>query len=359
MPLPARLRQLAGTAAFWSDYLGDEVFGEPVADLPDDRHLDLPLSGPYSLRIGYTWRPDADTAVIGAKDLVFRNDDGQDFLLGWYDSHSHPHVLRWEEADLIGRGVALRDPDLPHPGIPFLLLARYVASIDGTDHLLGLWLLNAALRSLGVFTDRQIRYRLSTFNKVPAASEWRRVEPHGWVCHFRGKYFWQGGGKTIYSLRQVHAGPPDNWPRFPFDEWNECLRQVEEAVAEGEPGHPKSATADPLPPLSEGIELRYQVTESDAAYATVPALKRALYDAGLGVCYLSGGWSAFEGPCDQASDHRHPNEADEYTVVCHGEPDEVVAVVRRVVAEAGRPDVRLFQRLPYGADPPYRRLVLE
>ena len=354
------------TAAFWSDYFGDGVFGEPVAGLPDDRYLDLPVSPGYSLRVGYFRRPEPGTAFVEATNLRLRKDGGPDRLLGWYDSHFHPHALRWEEADLIGRAVALRDPDLPHPGVPFLLLVRYVASIEGSDHPLGLRLLNAALRSLGVFSDRQIQYRLSTFNMVPAESEWRHVPPYGWVCHFLGKYSWQGGGKSISSLRRVPQGPPDelpggppgDWPRFPFDEWNECLRRVGRAVAGGEPDRPPLTSAEPLPPLPEPVELRYQVTGSDAACATPPALKRALYDAGLGVCYSTGAWTAFEGSYDPDTDYSHPDEADEYVVVCHGGLDEIVAAVRRVVEDAGRPEVRLYQRLAADADPPFRRIAL-
>src|SRR5262245_1458578 len=125
MPLPDRLRQLAGTARFWSDYLGDEVFGERVDGLPSDSHLELPLSQEHSLRIGYFWRASQGEDYISATDLRLRRiADGQDTLLGWRqdDGHVHPHALRWEELDLIGRLQAVSDPDLPHPGIPFLLL---------------------------------------------------------------------------------------------------------------------------------------------------------------------------------------------------------------------------------------------
>jgi hypothetical protein len=36
----------------------------------------------------------------------------------------------------------------------------------------------------------------------------------------------------------------------------------------------------------------------------------------------------------------------------------VTAVVRRVVEDAGRPAVRLYQRMPRGIRPPYRRITL-
>jgi hypothetical protein len=281
-------------------------------------------------------------------------------LLAWQqdDGHAHPHALRWEEADLIGRLQALTDPELPHPGVPFLLLLPYIAPIEGSDHLLGLRLLNAALRSLGVFNERQIRYRLSTFARAPAVSEWRWVKPQGWICHFLGKSSWEGGGRSIYSLRQVPTAPQDNWPRFPFDEWNDCMRHAERAVAEGPQGQFEKAAAEPLPPLSEHVELRYQLTNSEAAYSTLPVLGRSLFQDGFGVCYLLGSWSAFGNPDHPNADLVHPNAGNEYIVDCYGELAAIVALIRRVVEEAGRPEVRLYQRLPQGIWPPYRRIEL-
>jgi hypothetical protein len=361
MPLSSKLRQLVGTPAFWSDYLGDEVFGEPVIGLPEDPYLELPLSPRHSLRIGYFWRaPEGRDYIEATRLQLRRTDSGQDILLGWRqdDGHVHPHALRWEEADLIGRLPAVKDPELPHPGIPFLLLLPYIAPLEGSDHLAGLRLLNAALRSLGVFNDRQIRYRLSTFNKVPAVCEWRRVQPYGWVCHFLGKYSWQGGGRTIHSLRHVPSGPPGDWPRFPFDEWNECMRHAERVVAEQAQGEAEKLEPQPLPSLVERIELRYQLTDCEAAYATLPVLRRALFQGGLGVCYLIGGWGAFENAENPEADLVHPHAGDEYVIYCYGELAEIVAVIRRAVEEAGRPEVRLYQTMPLDSRPPYRRLAL-
>jgi hypothetical protein len=116
--------------------------------------------------------------------------------------------------------------------------------------------------------------------------------------------------------------------------------------------------ADPLPRLSRHAELCYQVTDSDAAYATIPALRHALFRKGLGVCYVTGSWSAFENQDDQHADLDHPHAADEYLLDCYAKLGDIVAVVRRVVEQAGRPGVRLYQRLPWGAEPPYRRLAL-
>src|SRR5262249_34940962 len=155
----------------------------------------------------------------------------------------------------------------------------------------------------------------------------------------------------------VPTRPPGDWPRFPFDAWNNCMRLAERAVAEGPQGQIEKAT-ETLPPLSEHIELCYQLTDSEAAYSTIPVLRRALLQDGLGVCYLRGSWCAFENPDNPEADLVHPNAGDEYVVGCYGELTAIVEVIRRVVEEAGRPDVRLYQRMPQGARPPYRRIAL-
>jgi hypothetical protein len=314
MPLPDRLRQLVATARFWSDYLGDEVFGEPVTDLPSDSYLELPLSPKHSLRIGYFWRASPGEDFISATDLRLLNKaSGRETVLGWRwdDGHPHPHALRWEELDLIGQLQAVNDPESAHPGIPLLLLLPYVASIVGTDHALGLGLLNKALRSLGLFTEQQIRYRLSTFNRSPAATEWRCVHPYGWVCNTLGKNSLEGGGRRIYSLRQPPRSPSGNCPQFPFAEWNECMRHAERVVTAAGVTSPSQAMWEPVAPLASLTELHYQVTNCDAACETVPVLKRALFEHGLGVCYLIGSWTAVEDPEQAEAELAHPNAGDD------------------------------------------------
>ena len=121
------------------------------------------------------------------------------------------------------------------------------------------------------------------------------------------------------------------------------------------PGQGRSGGS--TPPLSPLIELCYQTTHSDAAYATVPALRDVLFRKGLGVCHVFGSWSAFENQEDPSAND-HPNADAEYRLSCYGSLAEIVAVVRRVVEKAGRPEVRLYQRLDDEGGPPYRRIEL-
>jgi hypothetical protein len=100
------------------------------------------------------------------------------------------------------------------------------------------------------------------------------------------------------------------------------------------------------------------VTDSDAAQVTIPALRDALFRRGLGVCHVYGSWTAFENQDDPHADLDHRNADTEYRLCCYGGLAEIVAVVRHVVEEAGRPEVRLYQRRDDEAGPPYRRIEL-
>src|SRR5437879_4294303 len=55
MALPSNLCELVHTSAFWSDYFGDEVFGEQVTGLPSDSYLSFNISPHHVLRVGYFW----------------------------------------------------------------------------------------------------------------------------------------------------------------------------------------------------------------------------------------------------------------------------------------------------------------
>jgi hypothetical protein len=134
------------------------------------------------------------------------------------------------------------------------------------------------------------------------------------------------------------------------------MRRARRALARGRQPSPGDA-ADPLPPLADRVELCYQMTDTEAAFATVPALRRALFEEGLGVCYLTGSWTAFENEDDPHADLDCPNAGDECLLICHGGLAKISAVVRRVVDDAGRPDVRLYRKMPHGARPPYRRIA--
>ena len=126
---------------------------------------------------------------------------------------------------------------------------------------------------------------------------------------------------------------------------------------EGEVGPHKWYDGSPHPYEFKRVwHLEPSLHDADSVYAG--AEDAALFREGLGVCQVFGSWSAFANQDDPHADLDQPNAGDEYWLSCYGRLAEIVAVVRRVVEEAGRPDVRLYQRMPQGAGPPYRRIVL-
>jgi hypothetical protein len=136
------------------------------------------------------------------------------------------------------------------------------------------------------------------------------------------------------------------------------MRHVERAVSEGRTSREDEAKLPALPPLASHTLLHYQVTKCDSAYGTLPALRHALFEEGLGICYLMGSWTAVENPTNAAADLVHPNAGYEYIIDCYGEVAEVVGLLRCIVEDAGKPEVRLYQRMAHGSYPPYRRIVL-
>jgi hypothetical protein len=359
MALPRRFFQLAATSAFWSDYFGDEVFGEKIVGLPSDSFLSFPLGPRHRLRVGYWLCWGGQDRFIQATELRLQNRrTTADWRLGWRadDGHVHPHVLRWEEADLIGRAIAMMVPQLKHPGIPLLLLAPYVASIEGTDCALGVWLVDRALRSLGILSDKQIRYRVSSFSRHHADDQWRKVAPYGWVCHSVGNRSWPG--VPIKSLRRSPKPGANQPPPFPFDEWNEAVHCTEQQVAPRTRRQPSPRRKISLP-LSRRSEWRIQFLDSDQEGVTAPQLRRELHYQGVGVCYLVGGWCAAEDFRSYCAHGDIPNRGNEYMVIADAPPAFTVKVVRRVLKKAANPDVILYRRLGPESRQPYRRIPLD
>jgi hypothetical protein len=361
MPLPDRLYELARAPHFWSDYFGDDVFGSEWTGLPKDPFVTLPLGPNYSVRVGIT-DPFQSSPYVSASQLRLRREaDGKEWLLAWRydDGHMHPNVLRWEEVDLIGRVQAVLDPKARHPGIPFMLLEPYVAPVDGTDRALGLGLLDDALRTIDGFNEAQIRYYLFSSNPPRSTFEWRKDKIVGWHLHFLG--YAQPGDDVAshHSLRCLPKKSVDSPWAFPFAEWQDALSDAESVFTNNVP-HPVEWSTRRVVnlPKRTHVELRYQCTKSEAALKSYCSVKQALYDAGLGRGYLLGSWSAFENVANPHTDISHPDRDDEFILKCYGKFDEIVSLIRRVVADAGNPDVRLYQYLFRNSPPYYSRIPL-
>src|SRR5436190_16468766 len=172
MPLPDPLRTLVLEREFWDWYFfetyGDdrlERAGCSVRFCVDDRHgLTLNLDEGWD---GYRLDVFAPSAPGGIEIGVEAYDP------------CDPQVLRWEELDLVGRCVALRDPSLPHPGLVVALLARFTPICVGDNVDVIHPLLHEAIRSLGLFSEREIGRYLERRDRRQGGLVWRPRTP-GW-----------------------------------------------------------------------------------------------------------------------------------------------------------------------------------
>ena len=203
---------------FWADWLwltesdDEDTYAEhanreePWENVtPDEREFlplmrqwiqfDIPIAGRYFLVL---------TASTGLHDfnLSLREPDGKETQLGWDDqAHWHPHSLRWEEVDTFCRCIALREPLLPHPGIPLLLLARFAPVSHGEDPGTILPLIESAWRSIGVDKPKKIRNLVDHFDRRHAGFTWQQVDGLGWTLDQSDKDD-HDSGCGLYSLRR-------------------------------------------------------------------------------------------------------------------------------------------------------------
>ncbi len=234
VPLPADLRDLLKDPSFWSAY--DRCDDDGADD--DERWEDHP---------GWTLTAD----VGGGHTLVLEIDIDlgmvnlgvcppgvtEPLQLGWDDdAHPFPHALRWDELDLIARAVALRDPDLPHPG-PLLALAGRFVLLGEHDDLDAVTPLLAAAFGTGPAdaahwpTVRSWLYRCDGRGR---GVTWQRDDAGNWTVDQDED---QGGDFTLYSLRAPES-------EFPFDAWRALLAAAGRTVAEAVPAAARDTLGD-------------------------------------------------------------------------------------------------------------------
>ncbi|NEO84780.1 MAG: hypothetical protein F6J87_11080 [Spirulina sp. SIO3F2] len=160
---------------------------------------------------------------MGSFDLEFQSKDGVSEEIAWDDqAHWHPHVLRWDELDVICRCIALLDSGLPHPGIPLLLLCRFAPITDSEDSEYSLSLLRQAWNSLNLFTDSEIEAFIERVDRRGQGFEWKLEPTFGWILDqdYDLDKDLMLGKAMLYTLRH-----PEN-SEFPFLEFQ---RMIEEA----------------------------------------------------------------------------------------------------------------------------------
>ncbi len=187
--------------------------------------------------------------------------------LGWDDqAHWHPHVLRWEELDLLGRWAALSHPELTHPGVLVALLHRFTPLCRGDDEAVVPALLEAAYRSLGVFRGKALQERVDRYDRREAGFTWRQDPACGWVLE-QDEAAPEAGDHVLYTRRN------GAYPHLPFQLWNEQMARLQEAYRHA---------ADPAWLEAHGGragELARTIADR-GDLARLPDLARALEEAG-------------------------------------------------------------------------------
>jgi hypothetical protein len=179
--------------------------------------LDIPVGAGYGLGLDFPSHfSDVDLSLL-LPDAQ-RSELAEDNL-----SHWHPHVLRWEELDLICKCAAIQDATLPHPGLPLLLLYRFapITECDNVDRIFPL--LRDAWRSLRLFDEEQINKFVQRVDKRGSKFEWRFEDSLGWALHQDTR---PEGKATLYTFRSRPRASAS--ASFPFAEYG---RMVEEAQA--------------------------------------------------------------------------------------------------------------------------------
>lgn len=223
MSLPKPLRRLVTKPRFWTDLLW---VTEPDEDDEDE--------GAYPALQDFTWcirfrehalRLSLDEDLVEAT-LDVQAGDGDPAQLGWDDqAHWHPHVLRWEELDLICRAAAVLDPKLVHPGPLLLLLHRFAPICEGddVDHVFGL--LGQAWADVG-FGEEDTLELVELRDARGAGFRWREDAASGrWFIEQAEA---SDSAMELYTLRRE-----DN-PEFPFAALDGLLAEAR-AIVEAAP----------------------------------------------------------------------------------------------------------------------------
>jgi hypothetical protein len=254
MPFPNAFLALTRRPEFWSQFFF-ETWGQEFPELEECR-LEFRVGPRHALTLEFG-------SHLGYFELGLEQfgpaEPAQLAQLAWDDqAHWHPHVLRWEELDLVCRCVALGDPALPHPGLPLALLHRFTPICVGDQLDVIHPLITEAYRTIGAFTESQITEIVYRYDRQQNGYIWRYAKPHGW---YPDQLSDDG---TLYSIR--NPGNPD----FPFAALNGLIDAARESLA---------AQVDPLWLASNAGQLA-RVIASTGDLSGLPVLADALQEEG-------------------------------------------------------------------------------
>ena len=223
MPIPPALRPFLGDRSFWMAYLRQRPFagGENL----DDCRVELSPADGYGLILHF----EPPCAVI---TLLFRHPGASEPVeIGQETEYqSCGNVLRWTELDRICRALALRDPELTHPGVGTLLLLPF-APIRPSDEVAVIYpLLEASLESVFPDDDSEIDDRIACLDQRRWEPDWKPREPFGWYLHVREEL----RGEVDYfglSIRDHESLlPADERDHFPHNAWAGLLEATDQGI---------------------------------------------------------------------------------------------------------------------------------
>ena len=268
MPFPESFLKLTHRPEFWSQFFFDG--GNQEFPNLENCRLEFPVGPQYALVLNLD-------EFLGYFGLNLKHPNTSEPVeIAWDDqAHWHPHVLRWEELDLVCRCIALDDPTLPHPGLPLALLHRFApVTLDDNDDVVHP-LITEAYRTLEVFSEPQITEMIYRYDRRQSGFGWYYTDPQGWLPETR-----EGDGRSgFYSLRE-----PQN-TEFPFDGLNALFTAARQRLV---------AVVDPSWLVGSAGELARIVTTGDVS--AFPVLADALQEAGCDVSTFLDGLRAVAMP---------------------------------------------------------------
>lgn len=196
---------------FWTDYFWlTDPWGERV--YPELRE---PIRLPFTEKSGFQLELDEDCLFDYISLCLYHPEWKEPIEIGFDDqAHCHPYVFRWEELKRISHFLATHFPHCPE--VPFLLLYRFAVITKEEDQDKAQKEVEAAWRSLGLFSDQEIEPFLEW-----AKDRWKaQQEDVFWVQHPEYGWVLDGAEFGVYSFRIAEN------KEFPFEVFNQLIQNL-------------------------------------------------------------------------------------------------------------------------------------
>ncbi|NGO75241.1 hypothetical protein G6045_06040 [Streptomyces sp. YC504] len=226
MPFDDDLAARMAEPDFWPLYLFDDEAMEAYEEAREDEEAEEEvLQADFLLDRGLGLQIRFEPGV-GYVDLaVLSPETAEAETVGWDDmAHFHPHVMPWQELDLLCRAAALHTPALQHPGPMLALLLRFAFLYEEEDLDAITPLVDAAFAAVRP-SSRVVSVREETRDWFDLRDlrgtgiEWT-VRPEG--CRAVAQH--DRGRMPLYSLREPASD------EFPFAAWSRLLGRATELL---------------------------------------------------------------------------------------------------------------------------------